>query len=527
MHRYIGTHMHLHTTFEAFSTMRSQAFMAKKLGIEALFITDHDTRMGYLQKRVNEFAYESEDAVQMRNGIEVTWSTMEGEPIAPIKTEDGWVLALRPGQSARFFAKAKQHQASLLADLTLYLDLDLPEEWAGGLCVDLELSLSPDNKEQQHLCYVMGDCPQQESWEFCIPLAKAKGKCRLELPISQDILRFDPFGQDHCFIALLLHTFGPLKGLYLGHRMDRKYAAEAVRQKQQELADEVSKKCGVALHVATEISGAGQHKVSFSQSVPLLDYPAHDYQITWEMAAAHVKKHGGVTSYNHMFTPYQKREWRGEEREQLIQGLIQSLLDTHAEGADLIEVGFPEGRGGFRVEEYIRVWDALAMQGLLLSGYGDNDCHNSKMVWLEGNNFATFWYAENANREALEQALLTGNAYTMDPARLQGLQFGFSLEDTPMGGILIGNAEATAALHLQQLPEAAEIRLMAGGACQEKKILAPGDHALAFQVIKNAPICPVRVEIWGMDGRLLLLSNPVYWVDEDIPGYETRLRKKL
>lgn len=241
MHRYVSTHMHLHTTFEAFSTMRSQAFMAKKLGIEALFITDHDTRMGYLQKRVNEFSYESSDAVQMRNGIEVTWSTLEGEPIAPVKRDAGWALALQPGTSARFFAKAKQHQASLLADLTLYLDLELPKTWEGGLRIDVELSLTPDCQELQHFYYDMGDCPQPDTRAFRIILPRQTGKCRLTLPIFQDILPFDPFGQDNCFISLLLHTYGPLEALYLGHRMDRKYAAEAVRQKQQELADEISK----------------------------------------------------------------------------------------------------------------------------------------------------------------------------------------------------------------------------------------------------------------------------------------------
>ena len=46
------------------------------------------------------------------------------------------------------------------------------------------------------------------------------------------------------------------------------------------------------------------------------------------------------------------------------------------------------------------------------------------------------------------------------------------------------------------------------------------------QVEKNASICPVRVEMRGMDGRLLLLSNPIYWADQDIPGYEMRPRKK-
>ena len=449
MHRYVSTHMHLHTTFEAHATMRSQAYMAKKLGIEALFITDHDTRMGYLERRVNIFSYPDENPVQTINTSPASWQNENGEPLAPVQTEKGWALPLIPGKNARFWVNWKQNQASLLADITFFVDFLLPPAWEGGLRLDFELSLKEDSSSHQHFYYDMGDCPQEDPSAFCKQLPRETGAFRLTLPLSQDILAFDPLGQDNCFITLHLRTFGNLEAFYLGHEMPRRYAAEAVRQKQQELADEISKRTGIALHVATEISGAGQHKLSPSKCVPLLDYPAHHFKISWEMAVAHVKKHGGVFAYNHMFEPFKRQVWEGEAREQVILDLIERLKENKAEGATLTEIGFPNGRSGFTPEEHLRVWDALAMEGVLLSGYGDSDCHNSQAGWMDGNNFATFWYAEGPEREAIENALPTGHAYTMDPARLQGIAFDFSLEDTPMGGILIGGTKAGAILSMQ------------------------------------------------------------------------------
>ena len=101
MHRYVSTHMHLHTTFEAHATMRSQAYMARKLGIEALFITDHDTRMGYLEKRVNAFSYPDENPVRIINTSSASWQDENGDPLAPVQTEKGWALPLLPGRDAR------------------------------------------------------------------------------------------------------------------------------------------------------------------------------------------------------------------------------------------------------------------------------------------------------------------------------------------------------------------------------------------------------------------------------------------
>lgn len=516
--------MHLHTTFEAHATMRSQAFMAKKLGIEALFITDHDTRMGYLEKRVNCFSYQNGEALQIINQTPAGWYDENEAPLSPVQKENEWLLPLIPGKNARFFADRKFHQASLLADLTFFIDLLLPDTWDGGLRLDFELSLTEDSEDIQHFYYDIGNCPKENPRAFRKILPMEKGRCRLQLPLSQDILSFDPLGQDHCFVALQLRSFGKLSAYYLGHKMERKYAAEAVRQKQQETADRISEKTGVLLHAATEITGAGQHKISFSKCVPLIDYPAHDYQVSWEMAAAHVKKHGGIHAYNHMFEFFKRREWTGEEREQLIQSVIAALTESRAEDAVLMEVGFPEGRSGFSAEEHLRVWDALAMEGILLSGYGDNDNHNSRINWLDGNNFSACWYAEGPEREAIEKALPTGNGYTLDPARLQGTAFEFHLEKAPMGGILIGGTRAEAMVSFKNLPEAGEIRIMAGGKCIEKKDLAPGDHALSFTVKKNAVLCPVRIEFRGEDGRILLLSNPVYWTDADLPGYPERIR---
>ena len=45
-YRYYPMHMHLHTCFQGGASMESQIYNAKKMGMEYIHLTDHDTTLG-------------------------------------------------------------------------------------------------------------------------------------------------------------------------------------------------------------------------------------------------------------------------------------------------------------------------------------------------------------------------------------------------------------------------------------------------------------------------------------------------
>ena len=508
MHWY-KTHMHLHAAFEQFASIRSHAEIARRLGFDALFITEHDVRMNHMENGIERFVLTKPGEALRPDGA--GWRCPDGTPCkAMVDGENGTALRIRAGEEAVFSSPGKKHQASLLADLTLEITLSMS---AGvSLRVDVALSLRPD-QTQQHLYYEIGACPGGESTAWRVAVAAPLSEDgTLRLPLSEDVLRFDEFGQDNAFCSVSLSAFGEGEVWCHGFTTTRLYVAEAVRRRQQVLADRIGAAWSLRIYAANEISLPGGHRNSYSAHVPVIDYGHAGFDLSTAEVCARVVALRGTLSLNHPFERWKRYILTPEERAAKVEELAEEMLTSRAEGAQLIEVGFPEGRSGFSLAEHLRLWDNLALHGLILTGYGDSDCHDSRKGWLEGNNFATWLCARSVERTDLEETMRTGRAYMGDPARWRG-EVRFSVGGADMGGLLPVGEQQDASLDLELDGITEPLRcvvVMAGEILNEAEVCGPR-FCLCMAVCRGLrPIVPVRVELYARDGRCILLTNPVY-----------------
>lgn len=506
--RWYKTQMHLHASFEQYASMRSHAEMARQLGFDVLFITEHDVRMNHMPNGIEHFELNEPGDAIWPNGA--GWRHPDGMPCMAVKEKDGVALQLEPGKEACFSSPGKKHQASLLAILTLKMALRVPAGQA--LRIDVALSLRPDQR-QQHLYYEIGPCPGGEEDAWRIPI-EGQGDFEVSLPLSEDVLRFDEFGQDNAFCSVALTTFGGGIALCRSFSVNRLHTAESVRQLQQRLADRIGADWGLRIYAANEISLSSGHRNSYSAFVPVIDYARTGFDLTTEQACAYVKGLGGTFSHNHPFEEWKRCAFTPEERAKKVAQLRDRLLASRAEGAQLIEVGFPEGRSGFTLAEHLRLWDELAMAGLPLTGYGDSDCHDSRTGWNSGNNFATWLYARSAEWTDLEEAMRAGRALMGDPARWHG-HARFHVGGASMGErlVIVEKEEARLELDIDGLTEPTRCVIVSSGERISDLLCQCEQVSIRMAVCRgDRPIAPIRFELYALDGRCILLSNPVYLI---------------
>jgi len=307
-------------------------------------------------------------------------------------------------------------------------------------------------------------------------------------------------------------------------RVEKSY--EQVHKALKIAAEKAGKRYDVTPFVSFEISGAGEHKNCYSTAVPTIDYQAHNYKVSvWE-AVKHVKEHGGIFSINHPFaiSVLKRKVFSDVERMQILAKMAAELIACKAYGADLIEVGFPEGRNGFSLEEYTRLWDMLTVSGLFLTGYGCSDSHRDNVGWFEGNDFASFVGVPSElthpiAEEAFTDAMKKGRIYTGDPVKLQGpMEFRTESGD-PMGSVFLSKdtQEVPLLFTAEQTRPGWQFRLIENGNVVEtvdiketrflyKSVLKTKKTTVNFQ----------RAELWDENGRCILLTNPIYLMNTNL-----------
>ena len=495
------TQMHLHADCEERASFRSHAAQAAALGYDVIYITEHDTRMNEMPGCIRSFRPErAGDAVNEKGQ---GWYTESGVPFRAAEREGHIFLPLYPGESAVFDGKKKQ-QVSLLADVTLELEARIP---AGGeLTADVRLSQKPDLTDR-HLVYTT--CAgAASSAEWCVPLQKSDEN-RYFLPLSADALHFDPeFGLDNAFLTVTLSGKAEIGELTI----HRKYTAETLRQRMRELAERVGAAYGITVIPCFELS-FGQHHNCFSADTPVIDYGKTGYVESPETGTAYLRAKGALFAKNHPFVAYRKEEG---SHEAVFSKAVEELAVSHCDGAQLIEVGFPEGRYGFSLEEHLRLWDELSLRGVFLTGYGDSDSHNSRKGWRDGNCFGTWILAENPSPAALEKALRAGTVCFGDPNRFHG-SVTFTVESNPMGSVLTCSPDVKKHIAVKVTDAAGcTLRLIVHGEVFLTQLMEMGELELHVPVcLGKRPYSLVRAEILGPDGKIVYCTNPVFLKKSD------------
>ena len=216
--------------------------------------------------------------------------------------------------------------------------------------------------------------------------------------------------------------------------------------------------------------------------------------------------------------------------EETLQRTARDLLDHAAWGARLMEVGYPQGRGG-SLADYLRLWDILTAHGLFLTGYGSSDSHDITKNWFSGNNFCGFFLLDAAlpdpaPESAFLDAMKAGRAYTGDPTRLR-CEVEFAAADgLPMGGVRRCAAGDTLALRfaMAQTEPGWRFRCVKNDAPPEERTLSGGAFAFETALTAASPVSFARCELYDETGRCILLTNPIHLVTgEGLPVPPERL----
>lgn len=519
--KYYPIHMHLHCSHEPSASLGSHMSHAAALGIRHIWTTEHDTRMGKKKSDIPVFAFpEKQLSVTLANGVVAGFLEEEGNDGAYAFEEDTQGVALRisalQGQreSLTFYSKGKTHCDALFAGLTVQMQATL----CGNVRVEYILSAQPPTYKQAKLCYVLGQTPQKDDGAPVqyLPFPE-KTDGAYTFPITKDAGE-EVGGLDNalCAIRIVVENGGEMVFRSFAFQRERNF--EQVRQEQIKLAKRLGEKWGVTAFVGFEITGAGNHKNCFSTQVPVIDYAAHGYAVSNEQAIEHVKKYGGIFSWNHPYTVYANSALSKDE---IKQELKEKLLSTRVYGASLIEVGFPCGRDGFEEKDYLWLWDRLSENGIFITGDGDSDNHHAKPEgWTCQNNFCTFagmYDDEPPTEENFVKAFKRGSVWAGDPTRIKALTFGSG--DKPQGSVLRGK-KVGVEWSVKGLPCEGYVVCIVNGNEVCRKTIENGNGEGKFDLPHTQTYNFARVEVYDRENVLIAFSNPVYLVDENAPVKE-------
>ncbi len=530
--KYYPITLHIHSVWERRASMEGHFYNAQKLGIHHMYLTDHDNRMGRRHNHIDHFDFSKgelmiqesrpEDKSKVQHGFSIL--QQDDGTTAEVKDNALCLSAVSKGEdwstvTVEFDSSSKRHEVALLAKVMLYLGLQISAQDADvRAMVDIKLSQRPPEFEFGHICYVFGNAEGLDSPYTAVFPMENKGEFeRYALNLLQDAAKVG--GGDNVLNTISFSVSarnGAQATLLLNElKITSELSFDQGRKEQKKLAEKIGEKYGVTPIVTSEISAAGPHKICFSTKVPIIDYAALNYKVTDEQAVDHVLLHRGIYSRNHPFEVYKNRAKNAseEEKEQWEQELSKTFIENRAWHASMMEVGFPEGRGGFSLQDHLSLWDALSSAGVFITGYGDSDNHSNSKNWFERNNFVAYIGTEDPSEESFIEGMLSGNIYTGDPVYLQKMQVSFeSTEGKRMGQISLSKAPGDAILSLSGLPEDCRIVWVANGKTV-KTDLCSGTYKGTCAIPTTDETNFVRAEVYYKD-RCIMLTNPIYHISD-------------
>ncbi len=532
--KFYPMYLHLHCSHEPTASIGSHMSHAAELGVRHLWTTEHDTRMGQKPKDISLFSFpEKELLVQLANGTKAGFMEEDGNTGTYSFEDDLNGISLRihadenENESLLFYSIGKRHSAPLFARLSVELDADILASVENGarITVAFVLSAQPPTYKQAELCYVHGELsPSQPNVQYLPFPVREKGVYRFS--ISKDVSE-EIGGLDNALCNVRLTVENGAEMRFRSFVFHRELNFQEVRAEQIKLAKQLGEKWGVVPFVGFEITGAGNHKNCYSTKVPVIDYREYGFRVTNEQAIAHVKKHGGIFSWNHPFTKVAKAEGTTEER---LKALAQTLVENRVYGASLMEVGFPSGRDGFTANHYLQLWDILSANGIFITGVGDSDNHHAVSEgWTEGNNFATFvglYGDEEPSEEDFVRAMSRGSVWGGNPVKIK--DFTVTANNAPQGSVVCGEA-VEVAFSAKDIRCGGYALCVVNGRPIKRVEISRGEVCGAFTLQNTQKYNFARVEIYDEEGVLIAFSNPIYLVgdEKDIPSEATKSYRQV
>jgi hypothetical protein len=472
--------MHIHGSFsEGTASMDAHLQQAQRLGVDVVWWTDHDFRVGaFGYRQAVGFDGESEP----ENGLDWTWSPVTtGVPASAghdfVATphspdEAGGALQLQAtgsldGAEAAYLLEGQAWNSTYstsYADTVLELDV-LPERVGADaqIVVEIGSSYRPATAGrpagQYRLQYRVGGSPGRSTEDqgrlgvIGIAPEATWQRVRLDLRADHSALWPDTVAGDASLkqfrVGVRVRAGATAQGVVdrLRFLRARRSSAEGMRLLDAAVSAYRARYPGVTQHAASEISlvnhlnafGGDGTLPTYDQTRPVKDGSVHAQR---EMVRF-LHGHGACVSINH---PAPK-------------GLSNTLVRTRGLGADVIEIGTRA-----QVEKLAQSYDVAARNAVFLTASGVTDDHAGN-DWLDLSNprWVTGAWARSRHETDLCAALRAGRAWFYDPLWWRGELDLLVAGHVPMGGVLLtSHRQVAVRLTATRLPRNSSVELVVG-----------------------------------------------------------------
>jgi hypothetical protein len=564
--------LHVHGSFsEGIGSVDSHSWEASRAKVDVVWWSDHDTILAS-DRRTTRFGFEGfeepfdrGESWKARSDTELAsrkrlyllrWPSV-GPPAVgfpaddPLEGERSLRLSVSAPSEAPeelvyyFLPDGSWHRRPLAAQVTLRVGVFPEQLGPDATCtIDLELSEhpAPDRTElvRSVLRYQLSASeapPRSQGGLLVFPLRYEPARWNsYELPLVEHVQRLLPAldAEDNTVLNLAFGVHArrgaTAAARFDGLQIDHEISGPALYARQAELIERTARRYPELREYQGVEIDAQPHLNEFSVGTELLDYAAlvrefgrpepfseadfRRFVAERAVAAAHAR--GGVVSYNHMFGV----QMAGKPGTLDVDAVLADLRATRAFGADLLEVGYRD-RGGRPLADHLRVWDALARDGLFLVGTGVSDSHGGPdQRWRTSpNNFVSWILAPTLERADLIEGLRGGRVFFGDIWSFDGEMDLETDAGHAMGRIVVTDRKSVAVrLFGSGLAAGDEIAIVESG--RRTAVHASPGETLALEHVVSLEATPalVRFEVRGANGAEKAFSNPLWFVRA--PGQE-------
>ena len=538
--KYYPQHMHIHSIYEPGASMEGHMYFAKLQGMKHIWFTEHDILWN---KKPFSFGFEESEALPDENGVPTraflpvcccrgevridNTSFYEGESSLRLTAKENPSEAWS-GASAMTDGKTVSY--SLCCMLTLSFAYRGVTHSSGDVryIFDLCLSERPPDQHFAHILFVDGSTEGLGApHTLVVPISVTEEWQKTVIDVSKiassnAATDASVGGLDNVLSYLTVRVEtrrGASASLFIDSlEVAGKATAEETKANQARIALELGEKYGITPFVTAEISAGGIHKNCFSTDTPVFKYGVPSNPITHDGACNLMNERGIVFSLNHPFVHLADSDPDTTDYDAECDAIVERLVSDNASGASLLEVGFPFGRYA-PYTAHTRLWDSLALRGVILTGYGATDSHMMTEGWFSGNNFASFIGIDSdaePSESAFAAAMKAGMLYAANPLVIKD-SFSFSADaNREMGSVSIvpEGTKSRISLSLEITNHNWKVVWIVNGERVRVDRATRMGYRGEYELMTSEKIDFVRAELYDYFGNLLLMTNPIYFTSD-------------
>lgn len=536
--RYYPQHMHIHSIYEPGASMEGHIYFAEMQGIKHMWFTEHDILW---DKKPYKLSFEAEELLPDENGVPT-------KHVLPSYNSQGDVCI----DNSDFYDGS--------SSLRLTAKENYSDRWIGasvssigkGICqslcrmpmlsfshrgvkksegdvryiFDVLLSERPPHRRFAHIIFVCGSSEGLDApHTLIVPITVGDEWQKSSFDISSiatsdSAMLASVGGMDNVISTLTIKVEtrnGASASLFVDAlEVEGRTTAEETKSNQTVVAAEIGKKYGVTPFVTAEIS-VGGHKNCFSTNTPVFKYGDPDNPVTNEDSCREMLSRGQVFSINHPFV-HLKHAAPDVDYDAECDAVIETLAENNAYGASLLEIGFPFGRFA-SYETHTRLWDSLALRGVILTGYGATDSHMMTEGWFSGNNFASYVGVDSQivpTESDFSAAMKAGALYAANPLEISGDVSFLADGNREMGSVIVmpEGSESNVSLSLEITNHNWKVAWVVNGKRVRLDTATRTGYHGEYILTTTGGIDFVRAEVYDYLGTLLFMTNPIYFVSD-------------